>query len=233
MQTIKYAMLFLSALLLSLNVAALNKANIQVSAEGTVDVLPDFIHISVQIEKTGNTKANTKSDVDKITQQVIDAARAQGIKEEHIEASQLAIYPQYEWDKNKRILKGETVQRAVNIKLYDLGKYTDLADAVAKIDITRMQQQGYGFENSEQHQNDALVKALNNAKAKAQLIADTMGGKLGAVYHVSEAGSGFAPMPKARAMMAMSADMATESAAPLEIRPQTVSASVTVIFLLR
>lgn len=232
----KNGLLLLTLLLVplfSLNSLALDKANVQVSAEGSIEVLPDYINISVQIEKTGQAKANVKTEVDQITRQVIDAALQQGIDKAHIDASQLAIYPQYEWEKSKRILTGETVRRSVNIKLYDLGKYTALANSVAQLDISQMQQQGYGFEDSSQHQNAALVKALANATAKAQLIADTIGQKLGKVYHVSESGGFVSPMPKMRMEMAMMADAAAPAAAPLEIRPQTVTANVTVIFLLK
>lgn len=220
-------------LLTSFAVSATDKANIHVTAEGSIEVMPDYLQLMVNTERTGKTKANTKTEVDVITQKVIDAARKVGIKAEHIDASQISIQPQYEWDKNKRTLVGETVRRSVNIKLYDLSKYTELADALAQLDITELHQQGYGYDDVSKHQNDALVKALNNARDKAQLIADTMGRKLGNVFHVSESGSNFVVMPKGRMMMAMAADSVAESSAPLEIRAQTVTANVNVVFLLK
>lgn len=233
MQKLKYFLLAASLAFVSFSSQAMDKPNIQVSAEGSIEVLPDYLQLMVNTERTGKSKANVKNEVDVITQKVIDAARAAGIKAEHIDASQISIQPQYEWDKSKRVFVGETVRRSVNIKLYDLSQYTALADALAKIDITELHQQGYGYEDASAHQNAALVKALNSARAKAELIAETMGGKLGKVYHVSESGSHFAQMPKMRMTMAMAADSVAESAAPLEIRAQTVSANVSVIFLLK
>lgn len=233
MNKVNNILLALSLLVFSLNSLAINKAHIQVSAEGTVDVLPDFIQLLIMVEKTGDNKIALKTDVDQITQQVIDAATALNVKDDLIEASQLSIYPQYVWENNQRRLKGDTVQRSINIKLYALDQYTALADALATIDITRMQQQGFGFDDAQQHQNIALVQALEKATAKAELIAATMQRKLGAVYQIHENSSDFLPIYKNRAMLSMAADSAEASAAPLEIRPQTISTTVNVIFLLK
>lgn len=233
MSNLKKILLSLSILLFSVHGLAMNKANIQVSATGTVEVLPDFIQLTIMIEKTGSSKADVKTEVDHISQQVIDAATALGIQDEFIEASQLAIYPQYVWEKNQQRLIGETVQRSIHIKLYDLGQYTTLADAMAKIDISRMQQQGFGFDNEQQYQNLALIQALEKATEKAKLIAEAMGRKLGAAYQITENSNGFSPIFKTRGMMAMAADSIEAVAAPLEIRPQTVSTTVNIIFLLK
>jgi len=104
---------------------------------------------------------------------------------------------------------------------------------MAKIDISRMQQQGFGFDNEQQYQNLALIQALENATEKAKLIAEAMGRKLGAAYQITENSNGFSPIFKTRGMMAMAADSVEAVAAPLEIRPQTVSTTVNIIFLLK
>ena len=216
-------------LCLSLPGFTLEKASIQVSAEGSINVMPDFIRIHIGIEKTGDGKANIKRDVDRITRQVLDAAQKLGIAEEHIEASQFSIQPHYDWRDRQRRLAGETVRRSVNIKLYDLTQYTALAAAMAKLDITRMQQQGFDFEDITEHHNQALVKALQQAQQKAELIAKTVGGKLGKVYQVVESSS-TAPEHMSVRAMAMTED---SSEAPLDIKPQTVKANVRVIYLLQ
>lgn len=233
MKSTKKILFTLSLLLLSFSSLALNKAHIQVSAQGSIEVLPDYIQLVVIVEKTGMDKAETKNQVDIITQQVIEATQALQIDDEFIEASQLSIYPQYEWIKGERRLVGETVNRRVNIKLYALDQYTALADAIASIDITRMQQQGFGFDDIEAHQNIALVQALEKATAKAELIATTMGRKLGAAYQINENSSGFSPVFRNQALMAKAADSVEVSPAPLEIRPQTVNTSVNITFLLK
>lgn len=225
--------LLLLVSLFSLQLMALDKANIQVSAEGSIEVMPDYLQLIIEIEKTGEQKANLKQQVDRISQQVIDAASAVEIKKEHIEAAKISIYPQYHWQDNKRILVGETVQRTIQIKLYDLNQYSALANALAEVDITRMHQPIYGFDDSQAIRNQALVKALNHAQEKAELIANTLDRKLGKAYQVTEHGSSYMPVMRTQ-MKALAADSSvTEPVAALEVKPQTVSTTVNVIFLLK
>lgn len=208
---------------------ALEMPHIQVAAEGSIEVMPDFMRLQVVVEKTGEASDN-KQQVDKIVAQVIAAAQETGIDKPHIDASQLSIQPYYEWQKGKRLLKGETVRRTVSIKLYRLDRYTELAAAVAGLDISQFSQQGFGFDKPQQQHNKALVLALNNARDKATVIAETLGRKLGRVYQVSESGGFSQPMPVMRAQaMAMQEDA---GGAPLEVRPQTVTVNVNMVYML-
>jgi uncharacterized protein len=226
---------FSLALLLGLMSAAsfaLDKANIQVSAEASVEMLPDYLQFSVQIAKTGNNKAELKNQVDRISQQVLDAADKLSIPSQQIDAASIYIAPEYKWQNNQNVLIGDNVRRTINIKLYQLEQYTALVDAIAKLDITSMSQASYGFEKQEQAKQQALVEALNKAKQKANLIAETMGQKLGKAYQIVENHSGYTPVYQPR-LMAMAADSAESKAAPLEVKAQTISQSVSVIFLLK
>ncbi len=215
-------------LLFSMTGFATEKAHIQVNASGSIDVLPDYIHISVIIEKTHKTREAAKIATDIISQQVIDTAKSLRIEDVHIQASDIFIQPEYQWENNKRIHIGEKIRRTINIKLYFLDNYSNLAERLVKLDITSMQQQGFGFDQIEKHQNKALMQALDKARIKAQQIAHNIKRKLGKVHQVTES-SGHTPQPyPAGRMMTMTEN--THQGAPLEIKPQTVSASVNVIY---
>lgn len=226
-------MLRLATLLLcslSLQALALEPPQVQVSAEAEVQAMPDYLHITVQIEKTDKERSQAKHRVDVITQQVIDAARQAGVDNKHIDASQIFMQPEYRWSHDQREYLGEHVSRAINIKLYKLDKYSELANQIAKLDISRMQQQGVGFDNIEKYQNQALLLALEKAEHKARLIAKKVGKSVWTVQQVIEGGSQPVPVIQQRAVMMKSA--AESSPAPLEIKPQAVHSSVSVIYLL-
>lgn len=229
LQTI--TLLFLT-ILLSFNAQALDKPNIQVSAEGSIEVMPDYLQLVLEVEKTSQDKAATKSQVDKIIQQALNITADLAIKPEHLDASNISIYPQYKWEKNQQVFLGDTVKRNLTIKLYDLDRFTKLAEALSKIEITRMQQPIYGYDDLQALKNQALVKALNNAQTKAELIAKTLERKLGKAYQVTEGSA--TPLPVMRAMYSVAADSADNPApASLEIKSQTIKTSVNVIYLLK
>jgi len=228
----KKTLFLLLATLLAATTQALDAPNIQVSANATVEVMPDFIRVEVQIDKVKKNRQEAKSEADRITAQVIEVARSLKIEEKNIQASDIFIQPEYEWEQNRRTTAGQRVHRTVLIKLYQLDDYSALTEKLARLDITNLQQTGFGFDQIEQHQNQALQLALDKARAKAVLVAERIGRKLGKVHQVTESGDAYpifqAPMEK---MMAMEGD-AGAAAAPLEIRAQPVSAAVGVIYLL-
>lgn len=220
-------------LLASLTLHAEEKPTIQVNGNGSIEVMPDYIHVQVTVEKTRKNKVDAKKEVGIITQQVLDAAKKLNIHSKHIEASAIFARPEYQWNNNKRTHIGEVVNRTVNIKLYALDNYSALAEELLKLDIQQMQQQGFGYDDIEAHQNKALVIAINNAKAKAELIANTLKTHISGVYQVSAFSNEAMPMMEHKMVRSsmMMADAAPQEA-PLEIKPQTVTANVNISFLI-
>lgn len=232
MKFLQVISIFIFTVFLSFNTQALDKPNIQVSAEGSIEIMPDYLQLTLEVEKTGQHKADIKNQVDKTIQQALNISEKLGIKSEHLNASNISIYPQYKREKNQQIFIGDTVKRNLIIKLYDLNKFTDLAENLSKIDITRMQQPTYGYDDLQKYKNEALKKALENAQIKAELIATTLERKLGKAYQVTE--GSLNNLPVMRAMYSLSADSAGNvSPASLEVKAQTVRTSVNVIYLLK
>ena len=93
--------------------------------------MPDYLNLHIGIEKTRESKATAKKQVDTITQQVIEAALSLGIKKEHIDSSKLFIQPEYRWQNQTQTLVGERVNREITIKLYKLQNYTILAEKLS------------------------------------------------------------------------------------------------------
>jgi uncharacterized protein YggE len=212
-------------------------AVIRVSASGEVKAMPDFINISIAIEKSRKTKTEAKTEVDKITRQVLDALAKLNIDKKYIQASDIFARPDYEWSNNKQTIKGEIVSRTVNIELHALDNYSTLAQTLLNINITRMDQNGAGFDHIETYQNQALVIALKKAQAQAQVIADTMNTPIIGIQEIST-GVNDIPAPIYQAKFArapMAASMASDAAmeAPLEITPQSISSSVNISYWIK
>jgi len=214
---------------------ATQPAFIRVSAMGEVKAMPDFINISVNIEKSNKTKSEAKADVDTITKQVLNTLTQINIEKKHIQASDIFARPDYDWSNNKQTIKGEIVSRTVNIELHALENYSTLAEALLKLDITRMDQQGVGFNNIAIYQNQALVIALKKAQTQAQVIADAMNTPIIGIQEINSSVND-APMPMYEAKlsrMVMSASADTPTDAPLEIKPQSISSSVNISYWIK
>ncbi|AKH68320.1 hypothetical protein IMCC21906_00627 [Spongiibacter sp. IMCC21906] len=206
-----------------------DQPHIVVAAEGEVEAVPDIAHLHLQISETRDTASAAKAEVDKRTKMALNAAREQGVSEENIRASQIRVYPDYEWNEGKRLLRGQRVERTVELKLTDLSRYGSLLDGLVLAGITELGSVSFDLSNLDELVGQALEAAVANAKAKAEVLAKGFGRKLDGVFHVDE--SGAAPVMPERARLMMDAKGSSESS--MLFGKQAVTAKLQVVFLLK
>ena len=224
--------LMLTLLLGSLSTFA-KSAFIQVTADANVEALPDFINVSVSIEKRGNNSAQAKADTDAVSAALNTLLRRENIQEQDIDQARLSIYPNYQWDKGQRFLQGYTASRSVTIKLRDLNNYNLFMSKLSELDLQRVVASTGGFDNESFLEESALVKALGLAKTKAEAMATALNADLGKVLMIQE-GRASVIQPRMYAEMASDSQAEDQSVSgELKIKPQKVSASVTVQFELK
>jgi uncharacterized protein YggE len=155
---------------------------------------------------------------------VIEAVEGLGIPEETIETVTYSVSTEWDWE--DREIDGYRVTNLVQIRLDE--EYMDMIGEVidAASDAGANSVQGITFglsdEAIEELETEAYVQALNDARGKADLIADTLGISVTGVYSVSE--SGYYPYVAQRGF-----DVAASyEAAPTPILEGTLSVSVSV-----
>jgi len=202
--------------------------HVVVAARGEVEAMPDIARLQLQISETQDSAVKAKSAVDQRSAQVLNAVAEQGVPERDIRASQIRIYPDYEWHDGKRVLRGQRVERSIDITLTDLSRYGGVLGALVNAGISELGNVSFDLSQRETLQAEAVQAAIADAKARAEVLAAGFGRKLAGVYHIDEGAN--APVVYERAMMM---DAKVGGAAPMLIGKETVSASLTVVFLLK
>lgn len=202
--------------------------HVVVAARGEVEAMPDIARLQLQISETSDSAVKAKSAVDQRSAQVLNAVAEQGVPESDIRASQIRVYPDYDWQDGKRVLRGQRVERSVDITLTDLSRYGALLDALVNAGISELGNVSFDLSRREALQAEAVQAAIADANAKAEVLAAGFGRKLAGVYHIDEGAS--APVVYERAMMM---DAKVGAQAPMLVGTETVSASLTVVFLLK
>jgi uncharacterized protein len=201
--------------------------HVVVAAHEEVEALPDIARLQLQISETRNTAVDAKNRVDERTARVLTAMREQGIPESDIRASQIRVYPDYEWQDGKRLLRGQRVERSVDVTLTDLSRYGALLDGLVQAGITELGNVSFDLSNRDALMAQAVQAAIADANAQAATLAAGFGRKVAGVYHIDQGGNG--PIQQERMVM-MDAKM---SAAPMLLGNETVSADLNVVFLLK
>lgn len=117
----------------------------------------------------------------------------------------------------------------VEIALRDISRASELTNLLTSSGATNVYGPTFQMDSSMNPQDALIDDAIQNAREKAQQIADSSGQKLGGVVNVSEGSSDYSIYPQAF----MARDSMMGGGAPVEPGTSTISKTMTVTFSLR
>jgi len=177
---------------------------IWVNGEGKVTAVPDVAILSLGIEAQELTVAEAQAKAAEAMDNVMKALKNAGINEKDIQTQYFNIQKVTRWDNDKQqeIVTGYRVTNTITIKVRDVTKAGSVIDAVAAAggDLTRINSIGFTVDDPSPYYEQARVKAVTDAAAKAKKLADTAGVKLGKPTYISE--SSYIPGPIYRDVVA-------------------------------
>ena len=202
---------------------------VQVTGHGSLSVVPDMAQVVVTLVKTDKDLTLARNDVEQHAEAVIAAARKRGVAERDSNAAGLSIQPEYQWQNNSQVFIGQRVSRRIVITLRKLNRYADLIGALVRAGVTSFATT-MDRSDFDALRRQALVKAVDDAHARAAALAAAAGASLGPVYSISESGTLAGPQPVVFMEESLSAN-----ADGAEYPPGTlsISADVSVVYLLR
>jgi len=167
---------------------------ISITGEGKVTAIPDIAIVSLGLMTEKKSVSDAQTENSKTINTLIEKIKGLDIAKEDIQTTNYSIYPAYDWINGQQILRGYSVSQNIQVKI----RQTDQVDDVLKIagDLNLNQIGGLSFtiDNPETYKQEARIKALENAKEKADALAQVMNVKLGKVVSFSE-GGGNVPQP--------------------------------------
>lgn len=191
---------------------------ITVTGNGSVTTVPDRATFGFTVETRAKTATAALTQNSGDTTAVIAALKSAGVTSANLQTSQVSLMPQTSQDGTTIV--GYVASNSVTVRtgLALAGKIVDAAVGAGANGVS-----GPSLDVSDQSTlyRNALHKAVDDAKLKAQSLADAAGLSLGAVQSIAEGGSA-TPFPIA--------DKASAVGAPIEAGTQEIQASVTVTY---
>lgn len=165
-----------------------NKQVISVSGKGEVTIQPDVAYIRLGLISQGATAKEAQQKNANEFDAIRKAIESFGVKAADIKTVQFNTHADYQWEKEKRVLKGYQTQHIVQVTYRDMEKIGSLLDAVTKAGANEIQNIEYSTEKREQYEIEALQKAMDHAKKKADALAAKTGKKVIGVVSIQESG---------------------------------------------
>ena len=201
---------------------------ISVSGRGEVVGTPDTLEVAIGISVGSPTVSDATDVAARRATELIDALVGLGVTEADIRTSNYSIYPEYSHPENQAPrITGYRVDNALHVRIRDLDRAGQILDAATASAGDEARINGLSFVLED---NDALLVAARagaweDAKAKAEQLAQLAGVTLGTPLTISESVGG-TPVPIfARAELA-----AADGATPIRRGQETVTVDLTVTF---
>jgi uncharacterized protein len=212
------------------------RKTVTITGEGVVKVEPDVVTVRFGVVTRDADPVTVRRQNEEAAGKALDAVRGLGIEDRKIQVTVIQLNEILEYDREKRrqTPAGYEASRQVVVVIDDLDLLPELIVRVTQGGANRLFGLSYDISNRDEVQNNALKKAAENARGKAEILCSALNVKLGGVVRISEQSFSFPGPVPVRAMMAdqleAAADMARpEAYAAGEIE---VSASVEVEFLI-
>ena len=186
------------------------RKKIEVTGAAEQEITPDeiFIAISLQEYMTTNKK---KVSIEELEKQLQTAVMKAGIANTDFMINNISSYQNY-WEKKKNPMFLASKQYTLKVK--DLTKLNDIISAVDPKGIAYTNVESYSHSKLDTYKKDLKIKALQNAKEKANSLLNGIGEKMGGAMDIQEIYNEYTPQPMYRNNM-----MKTQSAEDATVMP--------------
>ncbi len=144
---------------------------ISVNGTGVVTVKPDKFTISFTFWTQTKSARDAQQTNDKKANDLIDALKDAGVKEDDMVTSGYRLDTAYEWnqDTRKNELVGYRASYTLVVTTYDLADMGEMIDLATSNGVNNIGSIQYGVKDREALATEALKLAMQDAKAKANL----------------------------------------------------------------
>lgn len=158
------------------------KNTITVSGQGEVYAKPDLALTSFSVQTESNTVAQAMSINTKNMNGVIEAMKKAGVREEDLKTTNFNIYPLYDYlressiyPSGKRVLRGYEIIQSLQVKIRDLDKVGQIIQAATEAGANQVGNLQFTIDQAEELEEQARAEAIEEAKDKAEELADQLG----------------------------------------------------------
>jgi uncharacterized protein YggE len=227
----KKVVVFLSVLFMTLSYGQEIKQvpQITVSGEGKVKVIPDQATISATVETKGNNAKEVKQKNDEQIDAVLKLIKKMNLAPADYRTQRVALNPQYDYEKKKTTYNAT---QTIEIIVRDLNKYDELMEGLVNQGINRIDNVVFQSSKLAQYESDARKLAMKEAKHKAEDYVSVLGQKIGRAMTISDNTQSYTPQPVYARMKTMAMESDSAQRETLAVGEITITANVSVNFIL-
>lgn len=210
------------------------RRTVTVRGAGSVSAIPDQLRLSVQILTRGESASTAMTEAGKRATAVLALLKGYGVEEKDIRTSRVGVTAVYDYEKRIQpppiIGYNGTNEFTVLFRQKQMERVGEFLDRAVTAGASNFG--GLSYESSRQREleREALAKAADDARARADVLAKQLGATLGSVFSIDET-----PASLARRQKSVSAtqEFQSQAAAPVMTGELNIAVTVDVVFELK
>jgi uncharacterized protein YggE len=206
---------------------------VSTSGQASVRLAPDRAWVTVGIEARATKPQEAQKRAALIMQAVQRQLDSLGIPKEAVRTVAFNLTADWDYTNNRRVLRGYVVSNHIEVKVDALDKLADVLDQSITAGANAIHGVRWDLQDRDKVERDALRRAVEDAKLRAEVAVAAAGGRLGPVARINEQRF---DQPRPMMDMAMMRQANVEAAAPpaTPISPGEIEirSSVNVSFLI-
>ena len=200
-----------------------------VNGEGKVKVVPDQATIAATVETKGNNAKDVKKQNDEKIDAILKFIKKMNLAPADFKTQRVSLNPQYDYEKKKH---SYNATQTIEILLRDLSNYDELMEGLVNQGINRIDNVTFQSSKMKQYESEARKLAMKEAKLKAEDYVSVLGQKVGRALTISDNSQTYYPQPMYVGMKTMQSNDMSAPRETLAAGEITITATVTVNFIL-
>ena len=200
-----------------------------INGEGKVKVVPDQATIAATVETKGNNAKEVKKQNDEKIDAILKFIKKMNLAPADFKTQRVSLNPQYDYEKKKH---SYNATQTIEILLRDLSNYDELMEGLVNQGINRIDNVTFQSSKMKQYESEARKLAMKEAKLKAEDYVSVLGQKVGRALTISDNSQTYYPQPMYVGMKTMQSNDMSAPRETLAAGEITITATVTVNFIL-
>lgn len=183
-------------ILFSVNSVTTTKSTtFDVTGEGKITASPDIALVTVGILANGQTVKQAQDQINSVINKVSDAIKKLGVDPKDIKTTNYNINPlRGDFVNGPAKITGYEASTNLSIKVRELDKANSVIDTATISGANQVGGISFDVDNYAKFENEARIKAVEEAKKKAADASKIAGFKLGRIINYSENSGGISPL---------------------------------------
>ncbi len=230
-------------------------SSISLSGHGEVFAVPDIANVSFSIKKDAKTVKEAQDAVAEVEKAALDSLEENKVADKDIKTVSASFNPKYEYQQRlcpqtvtpdgvmapayycgggKQVLTGYEAYENISVKVRNVDDVGKIMQDLGAIGVSDLSGPNFAIDDEDALREEAKKMAIDDARAKAKILAKNLGVKLGDIVSFYDSGEYPSPMYYGRdAMMVSEKAMGAPAPAELPRGENMITSDVTITFEIR